>query len=56
MSSNIKIVFVSVFVVLLIVLSNSIFVVQETKQAIVIQLGKVVRDVRESGLYLSCHS
>ncbi|ONI56175.1 hflC protein [Wolbachia pipientis wUni] len=35
----------------MIVLSNSIFVVQETKQAIVIQLGKVVRDVRESGLY-----
>lgn len=51
MSSNIKIVFVSVFVVLLTVLFNSIFVVQETKQAIVIQLGKVVRDVRESGLY-----
>ena len=27
------------------------FVVQETKQAIVIQLGKVVRDIKESGLY-----
>ncbi|MFP3031516.1 MAG: protease modulator HflC, partial [Wolbachia sp.] len=51
MSSNIKIVFAFVFVVLLIALSNSIFVVQETKQAIVIQLGKVVKDVRDSGLY-----
>lgn len=51
MSSNIKIVFAFVFVALLIALSNSIFVVQETKQAIVIQLGKVVKDVRDSGLY-----
>ncbi|XP_076246354.1 protein HflC-like [Calliopsis andreniformis] len=51
MNSKIKIVFVSVFVVLLIVLCYSIFAVQETNQAIVIQLGKVLRDVRESGLY-----
>ncbi|MDR3132035.1 MAG: protease modulator HflC [Rickettsiales bacterium] len=51
MRSNIKIAFISVFVVMLIALFNSMFVVQETKQAIVIQLGKVVRDIKESGLY-----
>lgn len=51
MRSNIKIAFISVFVVVLIALFNSMFVVQETKQAIVIQLGKVVRDIKESGLY-----
>jgi len=51
MRSNIKIAFVSVFIVVLIALYNSMFVVQETKQAIVIQLGKVVRDIKESGLY-----
>ncbi|MDR2978054.1 MAG: protease modulator HflC [Rickettsiales bacterium] len=51
MRSNIKIAFISVFVILLIALSDSMFVVQETKQAIVIQLGKVVRDIKESGLY-----
>ncbi|MDR0288784.1 MAG: protease modulator HflC [Rickettsiales bacterium] len=51
MHSNTKIAFISVFVILLIALSNSMFVVQETKQAIVIQLGKVVRDIKESGLY-----
>ncbi|WCR58537.1 protease modulator HflC [Wolbachia endosymbiont of Ctenocephalides felis wCfeJ] len=51
MRSNIKISFISVFVILLIALSNSMFVVQETQQAIVIQLGKVVRDIKESGLY-----
>ncbi|MGL9718596.1 MAG: protease modulator HflC [Wolbachia sp.] len=51
MRSNIKIAFISVFVIVLIALFNSVFVVQETKQAIVIQLGKVVRDIKESGLY-----
>ncbi|MDR1139772.1 MAG: protease modulator HflC [Rickettsiales bacterium] len=51
MRSNIKIAFISVFVVVLIALFNSMFMVQETKQAIVIQLGKVVRDIKESGLY-----
>jgi len=51
MRSNIKIAFISVFVVVLITLFNSMFVVQETKQAIVIQLGKVVRDIKEGGLY-----
>ncbi|MCA4774129.1 protease modulator HflC [Wolbachia endosymbiont of Mansonella perstans] len=51
MHSNIKIAFISIFVILLIALPNSMFVVQETKQAIVIQLGRVVRDIKESGLY-----
>lgn len=51
MRSNIKIAFISIFVVVLIALFNSMFVVQETKQAIVIQLGKVVKDIKESGLY-----
>ncbi|MDN5248154.1 MAG: protease modulator HflC [Wolbachia endosymbiont of Tyrophagus putrescentiae] len=49
MSRSIKIIFI--LVALLIVLFNSMFVVYETNQAIVIQLGKVVRDIRESGLY-----
>lgn len=49
MNRNIK--FAFLFVALVVVLFNSIFIVYETKQAIVIQLGKVVRDVRESGLY-----
>lgn len=51
MNSSIKIVFLSAFVALLVVVSNSMFIVDETKQAIVIQLGKVVRDIKESGLY-----
>ncbi|WCR53838.1 MAG: Modulator of FtsH protease HflC [Wolbachia endosymbiont of Ctenocephalides orientis wCori] len=51
MNSSIKIVFLSAFVALLVVISNSMFIVEETKQAIVIQLGKVVRDIKESGLY-----
>ncbi|WP_253300091.1 protease modulator HflC [Wolbachia endosymbiont of Chironomus riparius] len=49
MSRNIKFVFFGV--ALFILLFNSIFVVYETNQAIVIQLGKVVRDIRDSGLY-----
>jgi len=49
MNRSVKISFV--FVALLIILFNSMFIVSETKQAIVIQLGKVVRDIRESGLY-----
>lgn len=49
MNRSVKISFI--FVTLLIVLFNSMFIVSETKQAIVIQLGKVVRDIRESGLY-----
>jgi len=49
MNRGVKISFV--FVTFLIVLFNSMFIVSETKQAIVIQLGKVVRDIRESGLY-----
>lgn len=55
MSSNIKIVFAFVFVALLIALSNSIFVVQETKQAIVIQLGKVVKMLGTVVYILNCH-
>ena len=43
--------FVLIFVALLVIFFNSVFVVHETKQAIVIQLGKVVRDIKESGLY-----
>ncbi|WFW29759.1 MAG: protease modulator HflC [Wolbachia endosymbiont of Menacanthus eurysternus] len=52
MRIDIRIIFVFICIIVLIVLFNSMFVVQEAKQAIVIQLGRVVRDVRESGLYL----
>ncbi|MDF0607438.1 protease modulator HflC [Wolbachia endosymbiont of Onchocerca gibsoni] len=51
MLSNVKIAFVFIFAVLLVFLFNSIFVVQEAEQAIVMQLGRVVRDIRKSGLY-----
>ncbi|MDG7056202.1 MAG: protease modulator HflC [Wolbachia endosymbiont of Meromenopon meropis] len=51
MRINVKIAFISLFALLLIAFFNSMFVVEETKQAIVIQLGKVVRDIKESGLY-----
>lgn len=51
MLSNVKIAFVFIFAVLLVFLFNSIFVVQEAEQAIVMQLGRVVRDIKKSGLY-----
>ncbi|QKX02255.1 protease modulator HflC [Wolbachia endosymbiont of Dirofilaria (Dirofilaria) immitis] len=51
MLSNTKVVLVSIFTVLLVFLFNSIFIVQETEQAIVMQLGRVLRDIRKSGLY-----
>ncbi len=50
MLSNVKIAFVFIFAVLLVFLFNSIFVVQEAEQAIVMQLGRVVRDIKKSGL------
>lgn len=49
MNRNVK--FSFILITLLTALLNSVFIVHETKQAIVIQLGKVVRDVKESGLY-----
>ncbi len=51
MLSNVKIAFVFIFAVLLVFLFNSIFVVQEAEQAIVMQLGRVVRDIKKSGFY-----
>ena len=36
----------------ILLLGNSVFIVDEPKQAIVLQLGEVVRDVKDSGLYL----
>ncbi|OEY86366.1 protease modulator HflC [Wolbachia pipientis] len=38
-------------VILCILLYDSMFIVYETNQAIVIQLGKVIREVKEGGLY-----
>ncbi|QKX01681.1 protease modulator HflC [Wolbachia endosymbiont of Cruorifilaria tuberocauda] len=51
MISNTKVVFISIFAILSAFLFNSVFVVQEAEQAIVMQLGKVIRDIKESGLY-----
>ncbi|MCV3769520.1 MAG: protease modulator HflC, partial [Wolbachia pipientis] len=51
MFNNTKVTCVLIFAIFSIFIFNSIFIVQEAEQAIVIQLGKVVRDIRESGLY-----
>ncbi|UWI83114.1 protease modulator HflC [Wolbachia endosymbiont of Howardula sp.] len=51
MKIGIKIFCIPMLLILSIILYNSIFILEETQQAIVIQLGKVVRDVKKSGLY-----
>ena len=49
---NKKLAFIIVIVVLIaVVLSTTIFTVDETEQAIVTQLGKFVREVKEPGLH-----
>ncbi|WP_333023077.1 protease modulator HflC [Wolbachia endosymbiont of Pentidionis agamae] len=42
-------IFLAIFIVFL--CSSCIFIVQETNQAVVIQLGRVVRDIKNSGLH-----
>jgi membrane protease subunit HflC len=51
MNNAIKMIIIPIVVSFLLIIFNSLFIVHETKNAIVIQLGKVVRDIKESGLY-----
>ena len=50
MSNNVKIFFIAVILVLVFVAANSLYVVSQTEQAIVLQFGDPVRVVKEPGL------
>ena len=50
MSNNVKIFFIAVILVLVFVAANSLYVVSQTEQAIVLQFGDPVRVVQEPGL------
>ncbi len=50
MSNNVKIFFIAIILVLVFVAANSLYVVSQTEQAIVLQFGDPVRVVQEPGL------
>lgn len=50
MSNNVKIFFIGIILVLVFVAANSLYVVSQTEQAIVLQFGDPVRVVKEPGL------
>ena len=50
MSNNVKIFFIAIILVLVFVAANSLYVVSQTEQAIVLQFGDPVRVVKEPGL------
>jgi len=50
MSDKIKVAFAIVAVALLFVLANSLYIVHQTEQAIVLQFGEPVRVVKDAGL------
>ena len=52
MKGKLSIIVIAIIIVLLIVVSSSLYTVDQTKQAIVIQLGKPVGDIKAPGLHV----